>query len=58
MIVVDVEVAVFCVSIQSDPVSAGGTYSWANRTLWQGLNRPVFQPTANRFENWFAVLLT
>jgi hypothetical protein len=58
MIFVNIEVAIFCVSIQSDPLSTGITYWLANRTLGKDFNRPVFQAVANLIKNRFALLLT
>jgi hypothetical protein len=57
MIVVDVEVAISCVLIQSDPLSTGIAYCLADRTLWKDFNGPVFQPKANLIKVGCAMLL-
>jgi len=57
-IVVYGKVAIANISIQSDPLSAGVTYSLANWTLWQNFNGPIVQATTNLFQNRFALFLT
>ena len=46
-IVVNIEIAIFCVSIQGDPLPTGITYSLADGTLWQNFNRPIVQALSN-----------
>jgi hypothetical protein len=56
-IVVNVEVTIFGVLIQSDPLPPGVTDGLADGTFGKNLNRSVFQTNTNLIKNRLAVLL-